>query len=71
MAFLIFEDSHSDLGIARAIADNCQFMLDLCNDYLTWFLEENSADSRIGNPVGMENKVLPAADFFRFGTAAA
>ena len=67
---LIFEDSHSDLGIARAIADNGQFILDLCNDYLAWFLEENTAASRMGKPVGLENKLLPSVDFFCFGTDA-
>jgi hypothetical protein len=65
----VFEDSNADLGLARAVVDHCHFILDLCADYLAWLLEENTQDSRPGEPACLENQILPAADFFRYGAA--
>ncbi|MGQ0698798.1 MAG: hypothetical protein ACT4PZ_11220 [Panacagrimonas sp.] len=67
---LVFEDSHSDLGLARSFVDNMSFLLDLCYDYLGWFLDENSAEGRIGTAVCLENEFLPAKPFLAFGASA-
>jgi len=66
----VFEDSNADLGLARAVADHCRAILDLCGDYLGWLLEENAPEARPGAPACLENQILPAADFFRYGGAA-
>jgi len=69
-SILVFEDSHSDLGLARAVADRGPFILNLCHDYLSWLLEENTEASRTGLAVALENKLLPTADFFAYGCLA-
>lgn len=66
---LIFEDSHGDLGIARAFIWHWQYLLDICGDYLAWFLQEASSGARIGDPITLENssELLPPRDFLAYG----
>lgn len=68
-SILIFEDSHSDLGLPRATILHWQYLLEVCSDHLTWLLEEASPETRIGDPSAIENTnlLIPARDFFAYG----
>jgi hypothetical protein len=66
---LIFEDSHSDLGIPRGAIRQWNYLLGVCLDFLAWFLLETAPETRIGRPGGLENTnlLIPPKDFFAYG----
>ncbi len=66
-SILIFEDSHSDLGILRSVISHLDYLLEVCDDYLTWLFEENTLDKRVGEAVCLENAMYPLADFLAYG----
>ncbi len=62
---LIFEDSHSDIGIARGFIDNLYSVLALCLDYLIWLLDEKSGNE--GHIACCEENNTPPKSFLAFG----
>lgn len=68
-SILIFEDSHSDLGISRSVINHLGYLLELCDDYLTWLIKENDSETRVGQAVCLENAMYPFGDFLAYGAA--
>lgn len=66
-SILILEDSHSDLGIPRAVLNQRDYLLALCDDYLNWLLKEATPETRVGNAVCLENRMYPHDDFLAYG----
>ncbi|WP_230657592.1 hypothetical protein [Psychrobacter sp. I-STPA10] len=65
----IFEDSHTDLGIIRTIYDNFQHLLDLCYDWLEWFLVDSKVEvDRRLKQVCLENISYPSSNWFSYGS---
>jgi hypothetical protein len=68
-SLLVFEDSHADMGVPRAFLHQWEYLLDICRDHLTWLLEETTPETRIGQPLALENTnlLMPPRDFLAYG----
>ena len=66
-AVWIFEDSQSDLGVIRALADDFWYFLDVCFDWLSWSIDEYKHAT--ADPGCLVNLPAPARDWFAFGAA--
>jgi len=42
----IIEDSKKDMGLVKAIYDNLDFLFQLIEDYLSWYLDKSDAENR-------------------------
>ncbi len=63
----IFEDSQTDLGIVRTVFDNFFEIIDLCYDWLQWYLVDARDSENALEKVCLENISYPSQDWFAFG----
>lgn len=63
----IFEDSQTDLGIIRTFFDNFFEVIDLCYDWLQWYLVDAHDNQNKLEKVCLENITYPSHEWFAYG----